>query len=492
MTDSALLHSSVSELRKLLRNKTVSSEELTRAYLSSIERHNPALNAVVTVCPDQALDSARQADAALAKGEHGLLTGVPLLHKDIFCTQGVRTTCGSRMLAQFVPAYDATVVSRMKAQGAVMLGKCNMDEFAMGSSNETSFFGAVRNPWDTNCVPGGSSGGSAAALAAGMAPLVTGTDTGGSIRQPASLCGVTGLKPTYGRVSRLGIIAFASSLDQAGPLAYTAEDCAIALTAMSGLDAGDSTSADLPVPNFHEALNPDVRGLRIGLPREYFNDDLDSDVRDRVMTALSALEKAGATLIDIELPHSHYAIATYYVIAPAEASANLARYDGVRFGYRCDDPTDLEDLYLRSRSEGFGEEVQRRILVGTYALSAGFYDAYFNKAQQVRRVIAEDFQRAFEQVDIIAGPSAPGIAFSFGAKQQDPVAMYMEDIYTLAVNLAGLPGLSTPAGLINGMPVGLQLIGKAFDEQSILNAAHRLQTDTDWHTARPNLGAMTQ
>ena len=492
MTDSALLNSSVSELRKLLRDKTVSSEEVTRGYLSSIERHNPALNAVVTVCPDQALDSARQADAALARGEHGLLTGVPLLHKDIFCTQDVRTTCGSRMLAQFVPAYDATVVSRMKAQGAVMLGKCNMDEFAMGSSNETSFFGAVRNPWDTNCVPGGSSGGSAAALAAGMAPLVTGTDTGGSIRQPASLCGVTGLKPTYGRVSRLGIIAFASSLDQAGPLAHTAEDCAIALTAMSGLDAGDSTSADLPVPNFHEALNLDVQGLRIGLPREYFNDDLDSDVQDRVMTALSALEKAGATLIDIDLPHSHYAIATYYVIAPAEASANLARYDGVRFGYRCDDPTDLEDLYLRSRSEGFGEEVQRRILVGTYALSAGFYDAYFNKAQQVRRVIAEDFQRAFEQVDIIAGPSAPGIAFPFGAKKQDPVAMYMEDIYTLAVNLAGLPGLSTPAGRINGMPVGLQLIGKAFDEQSILNAAYRLQTDTDWHTARPNLGTMAE
>ena len=492
MTDSALLNASVSELRKLLRDKTVSSEELTRAYLSNIERHNPALNAVVTVCQDQALDSARQADVALAKGEHGLLTGLPLLHKDIFCTQDVRTTCGSRMLAEFVPAYDATVVSRMKAQGAVMLGKCNMDEFAMGSSNETSFFGAVKNPWDTNCVPGGSSGGSAAALAAGMAPLVTGTDTGGSIRQPASLCGVTGLKPTYGRVSRLGIIAFASSLDQAGPLAHTAEDCAIALTAMSGLDAGDSTSADLPVPNFHEALNLDVQGLRIGLPREYFNDDLNSDVRERVMTALSALEKAGATLIDIELPHSHYAIATYYVIAPAEASANLARYDGVRFGYRCDDPTDLEDLYLRSRSEGFGEEVQRRILVGTYALSAGFYDAYFNKAQQVRRVIAEDFQRAFEKVDMIAGPSAPGIAFPFGAKQQDPVSMYMEDIYTLAVNLAGLPGLSTPAGLIDGMPVGLQLIGKAFDEQSILNAAHRLQTDTDWHTARPNLGAMAQ
>ena len=391
------------------------------------------------------------------------------------------------MLEQFVPAYDATVVTKMRGEGAVMLGKCNMDEFAMGSSNETSFFGAVRNPWDLNCVPGGSSGGSAAALAAGMAPLVTGTDTGGSIRQPASLCGVTGLKPTYGRVSRLGIIAFASSLDQAGPMARTAEDCAIALTAMSGIDAGDSTSADIPVPDFHAGLHHDVRGLRIGLPREYFNEDLDPDVRERVMAALSVLKQAGATLVDIELPHSHYAIATYYVIAPAEASANLARYDGVRFGYRCEEPVDLEDLYLRSRSEGFGEEVQRRILVGTYALSAGFYDAYFNKAQQVRRVITEDFTRAFESVDVIAGPSAPGVAFQFGAKQQDPVAMYMEDIYTLAVNLAGLPGLSTPAGLINGMPVGLQLIGKPFDEQTILNAAHRLQSDTDWHMARPQL-----
>jgi aspartyl-tRNA(Asn)/glutamyl-tRNA(Gln) amidotransferase subunit A len=391
------------------------------------------------------------------------------------------------MLEQFVPAYDATVVSKMKAEGVVMLGKCNMDEFAMGSSNETSFFGTVKNPWDLSCVPGGSSGGSAAALATGMAPLVTGTDTGGSIRQPASLCGVTGLKPTYGRVSRLGIIAFASSLDQAGPMARTAEDCALALTAMAGMDDGDSTSANLPVPDFHSALNPNLQGLRIGLPREYFNDDLNTDVRARVMAALSELEKAGASLIDIDLPHSHYAIATYYVIAPAEASANLARYDGVRFGYRCEQPSDLEDLYQRSRSEGFGEEVQRRILVGTYALSAGFYDAYFNKAQQVRRVITEDFRRAFEQVDVIAGPSAPGVAFPFGAKQQDPIAMYMEDIYTLAVNLAGLPGLSTPAGLINGMPVGLQLIGKPFDEQTILNAAHRLQIDTDWHSARPNL-----
>ena len=395
------------------------------------------------------------------------------------------------MLESFVPAYDATVVTKMKAEGAVMLGKCNMDEFAMGSSNETSFFGPVKNPWDLSCVPGGSSGGSAAALASGMAPLVTGTDTGGSIRQPASLCGVTGLKPTYGRVSRLGIIAFASSLDQAGPMARTAEDCALALTAMSGVDPGDSTSADIPVPDFHSALSNDVDGLRIGLPREYFNDDLDSRVRENVMTALAELERAGASLHDIDLPHSHYAIATYYVIAPAEASANLARYDGVRFGYRCDSPADLEDLYQRSRSEGFGEEVQRRILVGTYALSAGFYDAYFNKAQQVRRIITEDFKRAFEQVDVIAGPAAPGVAFPFGSKQQDPIAMYMEDIYTLAVNLAGLPGLSTPAGLIDGMPVGLQLIGKPFEEQTILNAAFRLQNDTDWHLACPEIASLS-
>jgi len=394
------------------------------------------------------------------------------------------------MLENFIPAYDATVVSKLKAEGVVVLGKCNMDEFAMGSSNETSYFGTVKNPWNLDCVPGGSSGGSAAALAAGMAPLVTGTDTGGSIRQPASLCGITGLKPTYGRVSRLGIIAFASSLDQAGPMARTAEDCALALTAMAGMDPGDSTSADLAVPDFHAALSSDVEGLRIGLPKQYFNEDLDTSVRERVMTALSELEKAGAVLVDIDLPHSHYAIATYYVIAPAEASANLARYDGVRFGYRCDNPQDLEDLYLRSRSEGFGEEVQRRILVGTYALSAGFYDAYFNKAQQVRRVITQDFIRAFEQVDVIAGPSAPGVAFRFGAKQQDPVSMYMEDIYTLAVNLAGLPGLSVPAGLIDGMPVGLQLIGKAFDEQTILNAAYRLQLDTDWHLATPDLAGM--
>jgi len=490
MADTQLLTSSVCQLRQLLRDRSVSSVELTKAFLNQIEQVNPKLNAVVTVCHDEALEEARLADSQLASAEAKTLTGVPLLHKDIFCTRGIRTTCGSRMLENFIPAYDATVVSKLKAEGVVVMGKCNMDEFAMGSSNETSYFGTVKNPWNLDCVPGGSSGGSAAALAAGMAPLVTGTDTGGSIRQPASLCGITGLKPTYGRVSRLGIIAFASSLDQAGPMARTAEDCALALTAMAGIDPGDSTSADLAVPDFHAALCSDVEGLRIGLPKQYFNEDLNSSVRERVMTALSELEKAGAVLVDIDLPHSHYAIATYYVIAPAEASANLARYDGVRFGYRCDNPQDLEDLYLRSRSEGFGEEVQRRILVGTYALSAGFYDAYFNKAQQVRRVITQDFIRAFEQVDVIAGPSAPGVAFRFGAKQQDPVSMYMEDIYTLAVNLAGLPGLSVPAGLIDGMPVGLQLIGKAFDEQTILNAAYRLQLDTDWHLATPDLAGM--
>ena len=490
MADTQLLTSSVCQLRQLLRDRSVSSVELTKAFLNQIEQVNPKLNAVVTVCHDEALEEARLADSQLASAEAKTLTGVPLLHKDIFCTRGIRTTCGSRMLENFIPAYDATVVSKLKAEGVVVMGKCNMDEFAMGSSNETSYFGTVKNPWNLDCVPGGSSGGSAAALAAGMAPLVTGTDTGGSIRQPASLCGITGLKPTYGRVSRLGIIAFASSLDQAGPMARTAEDCALALTAMAGMDPGDSTSADLAVPDFHAALCSDVEGLRIGLPKQYFNEDLNPSVRERVMTALSELEKAGAVLVDIDLPHSHYAIATYYVIAPAEASANLARYDGVRFGYRCDNPQDLEDLYLRSRSEGFGEEVQRRILVGTYALSAGFYDAYFNKAQQVRRVITQDFIRAFEQVDVIAGPSAPGVAFRFGAKQQDPVSMYMEDIYTLAVNLAGLPGLSVPAGLIDGMPVGLQLIGKAFDEQTILNAAYRLQLDTDWHLATPDLAGM--
>ena len=368
-----------------------------------------------------------------------------------------------------------------------MLGKTNMDEFAMGSSNETSYYGPARNPWDTDRVPGGSSGGSAAAIAAGLAPLSTGTDTGGSIRQPAALCGITGLKPTYGRVSRLGIIAFASSLDQAGPMTRTVEDAALMLTAMSGVDAGDSTSADIEVPDFSAALQGDIQGLRIGLPKQYFSSDLDPRVAEQIRSALAELEAEGAHLVEVDLPHTHQGIATYYVLAPAEASANLSRYDGVRFGHRCDQPADLTDLYERSRSEGFGDEVQRRILVGTYALSAGFYDAYFRKAQQVRRLISEDFKRAFEQCDVIAGPAAPGVAFRLGEKAADPLTMYMEDVYTLSVNLAGLPGLSVPAGQIDGLPIGLQLIGRAFDEATLLRTGHRFQLRSHWHTLTPTM-----
>jgi len=391
------------------------------------------------------------------------------------------------MLENFVPPYDATVVTKLNQAGVVTLGKTNMDEFAMGSSNETSAFGPTRNPWDTARVPGGSSGGSAAAIAAGFAPLSTGTDTGGSIRQPAALCGITGLKPTYGRVSRLGIIAFASSLDQAGPMVRSVEDAAMMLSAMCGLDTGDSTSADIAVPDFRASLGHDIKGLKIGLPKQYFSEELDPQVAEKIRTALAELEAEGAVLVEIDLPHTHQGIATYYVIAPAEASANLSRYDGVRFGHRCDDPRDLVDLYERSRSEGFGDEVQRRILVGTYALSAGFYDAYFKKAQQVRRIISQDFKRAFEHCDVIAGPSAPGVAFKLGDKAADPLAMYMEDVYTLSVNLAGLPGMSIPAGMLDGLPIGLQLIGRSFDEETLLRVGHRFQLRTDHHQNHPTL-----
>jgi aspartyl-tRNA(Asn)/glutamyl-tRNA(Gln) amidotransferase subunit A len=488
MPDINLATATAAEVLGALNNRDISSVELTQAYLSRVDALNGHLNAVITVDHEGALTAAKDADDARHRGEGGILNGVPLLHKDIFCTSGLRTTCASRMLENFTPPYDATVVSKLKAAGAVTLGKTNMDEFAMGSSNETSYFGPAHNPWDLSCVPGGSSGGSAAAVAAGLAPLSTGTDTGGSIRQPASLCGITGLKPTYGRVSRFGIIAFASSLDQAGPMTRTVEDAALMLNAMCGLDPHDSTSADMPVPNFHDALRGDLKGLRIGLPKQYFSELLDVRVANRIQDALKELEAEGATLVDVDLPHTQEGIATYYVIAPAEASANLARYDGVRFGHRCDDPTDLMDLYARSRSEGFGSEVQRRILVGTYALSAGFYDAYFKKAQQVRRIISNDFKQAFDQCDLIAGPSAPGVAFSVGAKSHDPIAMYMEDVYTLSVNLAGLPGLSLPAGLINGLPIGLQLIGRAFDEATLLKAGHRFQLRTDHHRLAPPFG----
>ncbi len=488
---SDLSFASASELSALLDRGDVSSVELTEHFLARINALNPSLNAIITTCESEALTAAQGADKLRQEGAGGPLTGIPLLHKDIFCTRGVKTSCASKMLDNFVPPYDATVVEKLNAAGTVTIGKTNMDEFAMGSSNETSFYGPARNPWDTSRVPGGSSGGSASAVAAGLAPLSTGTDTGGSIRQPASLCGITGLKPTYGRVSRRGIIAFASSLDQAGPMTRTVEDAAMMLTAISGNDPGDSTSAVMDVPDFRDLLTKDIRGLRIGLPREYFNADLDATVAQTIHEALAELTAAGAELVDVDLPNTNKGIATYYVIAPAEASANLSRYDGVRFGHRCDDPVDLLDLYERSRSEGFGGEVQRRILVGTYALSSGFYDAYFKKAQQVRRIISEDFKRVFEQVDLIAGPAAPSTAFKLGEKSKDPLTMYMEDIYTLSVNLAGLPALSVPAGMVNGLPIGLQLIGRSFDEETILRVGHQFQQRTDWHCALPSLGETT-
>jgi len=470
-----------------LRSGSFSSEELTRHYLERIARHDGELNSVITVTEEEAIAGARAADQRLAAGDVAPLTGIPLLHKDIFCTQGIRTSCGSRMLDNFIPPYDATVIARLKHAGAVMLGKTNMDEFAMGSSNESSFYGPVRNPWNTGCVPGGSSGGSAAAIAAGFAAGATGTDTGGSIRQPAALCGITGLKPTYGRVSRLGMVAVPSSLDQGGPMGRSAADCAALLSAMAGFDGADSTSAERADEDFCGSLERDIEGLRIGIPREYFSEGLDAGIAAAVQSALAELEKLGATLVDISLPHSALAVPAYYVIAPAEASTNLSRFDGVRYGHRCENPVDLHDLYSRTREEGFGEEVKRRILVGTYALSAGYYDAYYRKAQQVRRLIQQDFIAAFEGVDVIAGPTTPHPAWKLGEKTDNPVAMYLEDIYTLSANLAGLPAMSVPAGFSNDLPCGLQLIGNYFSESLLLNIGHRFQQRTDWHQQRPAL-----
>jgi aspartyl-tRNA(Asn)/glutamyl-tRNA(Gln) amidotransferase subunit A len=480
-----IANATLAELAAALRARELSSEELTRACLERIARLDPQLNSFVTVTETLALEQARAADAALARGEAGPLTGIPLAHKDIFCTDGVLTSCGSRMLANFTAPYDATAVARLREAGMVLLGKTNMDEFAMGSSNETSHFGPVRNPWDPERVPGGSSGGSAAAVAAGLTPAATATDTGGSIRQPAALCGITGLKPTYGRVSRYGMIAFASSLDQGGTLTRSAEDAALLLGAMAGFDPRDSTSVDVPVPDYAATLGDDLAGLRIGLPREYFGDGVDAGVGAAVDAALAELRALGAETVEISLPNSHLAVPTYYVIAPAECSANLARFDGVRYGHRCDAPRDLEDLYKRSRSEGFGPEVKRRIMIGTYALSAGYYDAYYLKAQRVRRLIGDDFRRAFEQVDVIAGPTAPTTAFRLGERVDDPITMYLSDIFTIAANLAGLPGVSLPAGFADGLPVGLQLIGDHFAEARLLNVGHRLQQVTDWHRRMP-------
>ncbi|KAF0809281.1 glutamyl-tRNA(Gln) amidotransferase subunit A [Alcanivorax sp. S71-1-4] len=478
----------LTELQAGLARGDYSARELAEHFIKRIQSLDPELNSFISITAEQALAQADAADAARARGEAGPLNGLPIAHKDIFCTRGVRTSCGSRMLDNFNAPYDATVVEKLQAGGAVVLGKTNMDEFAMGSSNETSYYGPVKNPWDLTRVPGGSSGGSAAAVAARLVPAATGTDTGGSIRQPAALTGITGLKPTYGRVSRWGMIAFASSLDQAGPMATSAADCALLLSAMAGHDPRDSTCVDRPVDNYSADLDKPLTGLRIGLPKEFFPATLDGRIADSTHAALRELEKQGATLVDISLPSVDLSVPAYYVIAPAEASSNLSRFDGVRYGYRCNDPQDLEDMFKRSRSEGFGAEVKRRILVGTYALSHGYYDAYYLKAQKVRRLISDDFVRAFEQVDVIMGPTSPELAFGLGAKSDDPVTMYMADVFTIAVNLAGLPALSMPAGVIDGLPVGVQVIGNYFREGQILNVAHRFQQATDWHQQQPAFG----
>ena len=477
----------IKQIQQGLAQKEFSSVEITRQYLDRIDSYNSTINCFITVTDELALQQAKTADAVIARGEAGTLTGIPLAHKDIYCTDGIKTSCASRMLDNFIAPYDATIIEKFRQGGAVMLGKTNMDEFAMGSSNENSYYGAVANPWDFERVPGGSSGGSAAAVAASLAPGATGTDTGGSIRQPAALCGISGIKPTYGCVSRYGMVAFGSSLDQGGPLARSAEDCAILLQAMAGFDPRDSTSIDREVPDYSEQLNDDIRGLKIGLPKEYFAEGLDADVARVIETAIQEYRRLGAEIVDIGLPNANLAIPVYYVVAPAECSSNLSRFDGVRFGHRCDNPVDLEDLYKRSRDEGFGDEVKRRIMIGTYVLSAGYYDAYYLKAQQLRRLIKQDYEKAFQQVDVILCPVTPEVAFKQGAKTDDPVSMYLQDIYTLALNLAGLPGMSIPAGFSQELPVGMQLIGNYFDESRLLNVAHQFQQATDWHLKTPEL-----
>ena len=485
-----MINASLKQLSQALVAKQISSRELTQLFLDRIARLNPTLNAFITVDPEKSLKMAQAADARLAAASGGEpagpLTGIPIAQKDIFCAEGWRTTCGSKMLANFVSPYDATVIHRMQAEaGLVSLGKTNMDEFAMGSSNETSFFGPVRNPWDTSRVPGGSSGGSAAAVAARLAPAATGTDTGGSIRQPAALCNLSGLKPTYGVVSRYGMIAFASSLDQGGPMAASAEDCALLLNAMAGFDERDSTSLDRPREDYARDLEKPLAGLRIGLPREFFGEGCAAGVMAAGQAAIKEYERLGATTVEVSLPNSHLSVPAYYVIAPAEASSNLSRFDGVRYGFRAEDYASLDDMYMKSRAQGFGAEVKRRILIGTYVLSHGYYDAYYLQAQRIRRLIADDFVEAFKVCDVIMGPTSPSTAFKLGERAADPVQMYLSDIYTIAVNLAGLPGMSIPCGFAGGLPVGLQLIGNYFAEARLLNAAHRYQQATDWHQHRP-------
>ncbi|MBB2495479.1 Asp-tRNA(Asn)/Glu-tRNA(Gln) amidotransferase subunit GatA [Aquipseudomonas ullengensis] len=475
----------LAEIARGLQDKAFSSEELTRALLARIQQLDPQLNSFISVTEELALSQAKAADARRAAGESAALLGAPIAHKDLFCTQNILTSCGSKILSGFKAPYNATVVEKLANAGTVTLGKLNMDEFAMGSANESSHYGPVKNPWDLTRVPGGSSGGSAAAVAARLIPAATGTDTGGSIRQPAALTNLTGIKPTYGRVSRWGMIAYASSLDQGGPLARSAEDCALMLSGMAGFDAKDSTCVDQPVDDYLAALQQPLSGLRIGLPKEYFGAGLDSRIADKVLAVVEELKKLGATVKDISLPNMQHAIPAYYVIAPAEASSNLSRFDGVRFGYRCENPINLEDLYKRSRGEGFGAEVKRRIMVGTYALSAGYYDAYYLKAQKIRRLIKNDFVAAFNQVDVILGPTTPNLAWKLGEKSADPVSAYLEDIYTITANLAGIPGLSMPAGFVDGLPVGVQLLAPYFQEGRLLNVAHQYQQVTDWHTQAP-------
>jgi aspartyl-tRNA(Asn)/glutamyl-tRNA(Gln) amidotransferase subunit A len=478
----------IKDLQEGLKKGDFSAAELTRHFLDRIQGPAKALNTFITVTEDSAMQAAHQSDLDRAQGLAGSLSGIPIAHKDIFCTQGIRTSAGSHMLDNFVAPYNATVVEKLAGAGAITLGKTNMDEFAMGSSNENSYYGNVSNPWDTDRVPGGSSGGSAAAVSAGLCAAATGTDTGGSIRQPASFCGITGLKPTYGRISRWGMIAYASSLDQAGPLTKTAEDAAILLNVMAGYDNKDSTSINAAVPDFNSTLNNPIEGMRIGLCKEYFNEGMDPQTETIIAEAIKVLENLGAVISEVSLPNSRHAIPAYYVIAPAECSANLSRYDGVRFGYRCENPDGIHDLYKRSRSESLGEEVKQRILVGAFALSAGFYDAYYRKAQQIRRLIKEDFENAFKEVDILLGPTTPGPAFRIGEKSDDPVSMYLQDIYTITANLAGLPAMSIPAGFNAGLPTGMQFIGNYLDEGRLLNVAHKFQQETDWHKNLPTLG----
>ena len=475
----------LAELSRLLHGREISSVELVKTCLDRAEQFNRDLNCFISLFPDYALEQAGEADRLIATGKAGALTGLPIAHKDIFCTAGFKTSCASKMLDNFIAPYDATVTDRLNSAGGIIMGKTNMDEFAMGSSSETSYYGPVRNPWDTSRVPGGSSGGSACAVSARLVPAATATDTGGSIRQPAALCGVTGLKPTYGRVSRYGMIAYASSLDQGGPITQTAQDAALLLAAMAGFDPKDATSANVPVDNYLDALNNEIKGLKIGLPREYFSSELEQPVTDALSAALNLYEQAGATIIDIELPHTELSIPVYYVIASAECSSNLSRYDGVRFGHRCDNPEDISDLFCRSRSEGFGNEVKRRIMTGTYVLSAGYYDAYYLKAQRLRRLLRDEFRAALDQVDVIVTPTTPSPAFPLGSRIDDPISMYLSDIYTVSVNLAGLPAISIPAGFSNGLPVGMQIIGNYFHEARLLNVAHQYQLMTDWHKQVP-------